>query len=229
MDGPTLSLLAAAIAFVGLHFAMSHPLRPVMVRRLGDQGFQAIYSLVVLAALGWMAWSFWSSDPGAVVLPWGYRAPEWIAASLLSLIALVLIVAASTPRNPAMALPGAEAAMAAEPAGALRMTRHPMMWGFALWGVSHIVAAPTARTVIVSLSVIVLALGGAAAQDAKKRALLGASWSEWEAKTSFVPRLTRIAAIPPFAWLVGSILWLAISWLHGPIGGVPAGIWRWLG
>ena len=39
MVDPLISLIAASIAFVGTHFAMSHPLRASMVRLLGDGGF----------------------------------------------------------------------------------------------------------------------------------------------------------------------------------------------
>ncbi|MEG3598124.1 MAG: NnrU family protein, partial [Pseudomonadota bacterium] len=46
MDQALVSLLAAAVAFVGLHFALSHPLRPWLVSRLGEGGFRLVYSLV---------------------------------------------------------------------------------------------------------------------------------------------------------------------------------------
>jgi hypothetical protein len=31
-----------------------------------------------------------------------------------------------------------------------------------------------------------------------------------------------------FATLGGLIFWLAATWAHIPLGGWPAGIWRWL-
>ena len=58
MVDPLISLIAASIAFVGTHFAMSHPLRASMVRLLGDGGFMIAYSLVSAATMAWMYFAF---------------------------------------------------------------------------------------------------------------------------------------------------------------------------
>ena len=63
MDGAIITLIAANIAFVGTHFAMSHPLRAPMVKALGAGGFTAAYSLVSLATLGWVAFAFKAAPP----------------------------------------------------------------------------------------------------------------------------------------------------------------------
>ena len=42
MDAQLASLIAAAAAFVGSHFVLSHPLRGSAVKALGPMGFQAI-------------------------------------------------------------------------------------------------------------------------------------------------------------------------------------------
>ena len=39
MDQEYAGLVAAALAFVGSHFALSHPLRAGLVKRLGAGGF----------------------------------------------------------------------------------------------------------------------------------------------------------------------------------------------
>ncbi|HCH94034.1 MAG TPA: MFS transporter, partial [Erythrobacter sp.] len=58
MDHALVSLLAASLAFVGMHFALSHPLRAPMARKLGENGFRALYSLVALATFVWAARAF---------------------------------------------------------------------------------------------------------------------------------------------------------------------------
>ena len=55
MDLALTSLIAARIAFVGTHFAMSHPLRGPMMKALGDGGFMGVYSLVSAACMAWCA------------------------------------------------------------------------------------------------------------------------------------------------------------------------------
>ena len=228
MDHGLTELIAASVAFVGSHFAMSHPLRGPMVQVLGERGFQAAYSLISLAAFAWMYLAF-GRAPASTPLWAGYDDVSWAIASVLTLAAMVLLAGSLMARNPALPMPGAQNAARSEPTGALKVTRHPMMWGFALWAVAHLIAAPTARTMVVALAILVLALVGSHMQDRKKRGQMGAAWSLWVSRTSFWPRWVRLPSIGIGPWLVGIALWLAFSWLHVPLGGIPAGIWRWLG
>ena len=228
MDSALLSLTVASIAFAGGHFALSHPLRAPLVKRLGPNGFQGLYSVLVIATMVWMYFAFKAVAPAAPPFWPGFDDISWAIGSALSLVSLVMIVGAASPKNPAMALPGADDAARAEPQGLFTVTRHPMMWGFALWSVSHIIAAPTARTLVVASAVLVLALVGARLQDRKKRALMGEAWTQWEARTSFWPKWQRITAAGWKVWLIATALWLGISWLHQPLGGWDAGLWRWI-
>ena len=85
MVDPLISLIAASIAFVGTHFAMSHPLRASMVRLLGDGGFMIAYSLVSAATMAWMYFAFVATPAGAPL--WGgYGDGVWIVASIVTLL-----------------------------------------------------------------------------------------------------------------------------------------------
>jgi uncharacterized membrane protein len=220
-------LIAASVAFVGSHFAMSHPLRRGIVSIFGEKGFQVVYSVVSFATMGWMYLAFKATSP-EVPLWSGFDDISWAIGSALALLAMVLL-AGSIVGNPALPAPGAAEAARKEPQGAFRVTRHPMMWGFALWAVSHMIAAPTGRTLVVALAILILALVGAHFQDGKKEAQMGEAWQEWESKTSYWPRLGQLSAIPLKIWAIGAVIWLAASWTHIPAGGGAAGVWRWLG
>ena len=219
------NLLAASTAFVGTHFALSHPLRRGLVGRLGRGGFMALYSLVAFATLFWAIAAFRalpSPDlPGSGIAGW------WIA-TLLTLPAMVLLVG-SFRGNPALPAPGAEQAATKQPRGVFTVTRHPMMWGIALWAIAHIVLFWSVRTLIFAGAMLVLALLGAHLQDRKKRSQMGEAWRGWEAKTSYWPRLGRLPSAGWLVWLLGAALWLAATWAHIHAGGVPAGVWRWAG
>ncbi len=223
MDGALFNLIAANAAFVGSHFLMSHPLRAAMVKPLGEMGFQVVYSLVSLAVLGWIYFAFTAAHPAD--LP---RSGDigWIVATLLTLPAMVLF-AGSLAGNPALGLPGSEDMARAEPKGVFRVTRHPMMWGFALWALSHLVLFWSMRTMITAFAMGFLALVGAHLQDRKKEVLMGDAWETWESHTSYWPRWGRLFGVGAGPWAIGLILFVFISWLHLPIGGIPAGIWRW--
>jgi len=225
---PLANLIAASVAFVGSHFAMSHPLRAGLVGRLGAVGFQVVYSLVSFATLGWMVVAFRAIGPGGPELWEGAAQLPWALASLLMLPASVLFVG-SLMGNPALPAPGA-AALADKPVhGVFHVTRHPMMWGFALWAVSHALVSPTPRSLVLTAAVGVLALVGSHLQDRKKEALMGAAWAGWEAKTSYWPKLGGLAKAGLVPWIGGLLLWMVGSWAHISIIGMAAGIWRWLG
>ena len=227
MNAALVSLIAAGITLVGTHFALSHPLRTPLIGRLGERGFMLIYSVVALAAMVWMADAFGKVPPETVFWA-GYGDTAWIAGSALTLVAAILFVG-SLAGNPALPAPGAEAAARQEPRGVFRVTRHPMMWGFALWALAHAIAAPTSRTLVVAATIATLALVGAHLQDRKKAALMGEAWREWAARTSYWPRLTALPQARWFALLGGTALWLAATYAHLHAGGGAAGPWRWLG
>lgn len=225
MDGSITNLIAANVAFVGTHFALSHPLRAGMVRRLGDKGFTLAYTAVSFATLAWVYFAFIAAPPAD--LP-GSGEAGWIIATALTWPAMVLL-AGSFIGNPALPTPMAAAQTRAAPQGALRVTRHPMMWGIALWAASHLVLFWSTRTMVTALAMGILALVGAHLQDRKKEALMGEAWAAWERKTAYWPRWSQLFSVGAVPLIAGTALWLAGSWLHLWRAGIPAGVWRWIG
>lgn len=219
-------LLAGAIGFVGSHFAMSHPLRAPMVARLGATGFQLVYTLVSFATLFLMVQGF-GRTPVSEPL-WAAGDGVWAVSTGLMLIASILF-AGSLIGNPALPVPEAAAKKIAvkDPAGVFRITRHPMMWSFALWGIAHILVAPRLDTFILCGAIITLALVGSKLQDGKKFILMGDAWLHWQSRTSFIP-FARGVAFPGWLALIGgTALWLGAQWAHMPLGVGAAGIFRW--
>lgn len=225
MDPALTALVAASTALVGTHFALSHPLRAPLVGKLGEKGFIGLYSVVALACLYWMGEAFKSAAPASLG---GSGIAGWIVASALTLVALVLLFG-SFRSNPALPAPGAEKVAATrEPTGVFAVTRHPMMWGFALWAISHIVLWWSWRTNVVAFAILILALLGAHLQDRKKEVLMGQAWTGWEAKTSYWPRWAKLFSAGSVLWLAALFAWLALTWMHLRLAGIPAGAWRWL-
>ncbi|RPF71476.1 NnrU family protein [Aurantiacibacter spongiae] len=224
MDPALLSLVAASVAFVGTHFALSHPLRAPLVSRIGERPFLGLYSVVAIAGLWWMTRAFRAAPSPDLA---GSSNIGWAVASALTVIALVLFLG-SLRGNPAFPSPAAADTAHHEPAGVFRVTRHPMMWGFALWAAAHMLLWWSWRTVIVAGAILVLALLGAHLQDRKKARLQGAAWIGWQAKTSYWPRWHRLASVGWLLWVIAVAAWLGITWLHIDAAGVPAGLWRWV-
>ncbi len=228
MDPALVSLAAGSLAFLGTHFALSHPLRAPLVGRLGTKGFQAFYSVVALATLGWMVWAFRAVGPGGAALWNGQSDAVWAIASVLTLLAAVLLIG-SFKGNPALPDPRAKALAAQGPHGVFHVTRHPMMWSFAAWALAHVLVSPTARSLILTATIAFLALVGAHLQDRKKAALMGEAWTGWQARTSYWPKPGGLAKAGVVPWLGGAALWLAATYGHIHANGMAAGVWRWVG
>jgi uncharacterized membrane protein len=227
MNGPTM-LILASVAFVGTHFLMSHPLRAGMVGALGEKGFALTYTLISFLTLGWMIWAYPAASAESPAPLWDVGQAGWIVATLLMWLGSVLFMG-SLRRNPALPRPGKRIEKIDDPNGVYAITRHPMMWGFALWAVVHAIVNPTEASLVLSFAIAFLALVGAALQDKKKAALLGDVWRNWLSKTSFIPYGRGLKSADAFALATGTILWLVATWVHGALGFRPAGIWAFIG
>ena len=218
---PLVLLGLAAFSFVATHFIMSHPLRASLVARLGERGFAIAYTVVAFITLGWTIWAF-VRVPAETPL-WIAGDAAWLVASLLMWLGSILFIG-SLRRNPALPRPGKVIERIDDPSGVYAITRHPMMWGFALWALVHAIVDATPATLILTTAIAFLALVGAGFQDDKKSRLMGPAWVEWKARTSFVP-FARGGAIPGmFALVGGTLLFFAATWVHP-----PAGFFRWFG
>jgi len=223
------AVAAACAAFVGSHFLLSHPLRRPLVNTMGETAFLALYSVVAALTLYAISWTYGKAPATRPLWPVGDAL--WACVTVAMLLASVLLMG-SLIRNPA--LPGSANAGTASAHGVFAITRHPMMWAFAIWGGCHILVYPVARNIVVAAGMIILALAGAALQDRKKAALDPAGWPAWQGKTSYWPFAAIAqgrATVEKFgahALGGGLIVWLAATWAHIPIAGWPAGIWRWV-
>lgn len=227
MDQAFSWLMTGAMAFVGSHFLMSHPWRAGLLARLGEKGFLGLYSVVSFATLGWTIVAFRAVGPGGTPVWDGTGEAIWAIASLLSLIGITLLLG-SLHANPAMPQVPGEKIAAARATGVFAVTRHPMMWGIALWALAHVLVAPTPRVIVLMGAMAVLALVGARLQDGKKAELLGAAWESWSAQTSYWPRVSALRRISPMLWGVGIVVWLGATFGHVHANHVLAGVWRWV-
>lgn len=231
---PMSLLIATCVLFVGTHFLLSHPLRAGLAGRLGERGFQIVYSVVAIATFIMLVQA-WRGMPPEPPL-WVVDDPLWMLATLIVLLASILFMG-SLIGNPALPAPNAAAAAQGAPRGVFAITRHPMMWGFALWALAHALVMPTPAQFVLSATIAFLALVGSAGQDVKKARLMGDTWRHWAARTSFLPFARQISGMTPWgdtiprghALFGGIILWLAATWGHGALGFMVAGIWRWIG
>ena len=214
-----MGLFFSAIAFVGMHFLLSHPLRAPLARSLGERAFQILYSVIAIATFGAMIWFYRAIGDEPQL--WAPSEAVWTIGAVLMWLGSILFVG-SFVGNPA--LPGARRPRGG-PSGVFAITRHAMMWGFASWAIVHLIVVATPKAVVFDGAILLLAGVGSALQDRKKAALMGAAWHEWTAQTSFWPFARGFANPGALALIGGTLLFLVATWLHP----FPVGIWRWFG
>lgn len=215
---PMAKLLIATAAFLATHYISSTPLRAWLTRALGTNGYLLLYSAVAFATLGSMAWAYYH----APFLGWWHVPALRYVPLFIMPLAMILIVCGLMTPNPTLV--GSERLLrSAEPAqGILRITRHPLMWGIALWAASHVTARGDVAAAVFFGSFLALALTGTILIDRRKRRMLGAEWQRFAAVTSNVPFAAIITGANRFrageiGWgrpLAGLALYGAVLWLH---------------
>jgi uncharacterized membrane protein len=176
-------LIAAMLAFIASHFVLSSgPVRGPLVRAIGEGPFAGLYSVIALALILWTVVEFNRAPIVALwALPWAPLAPVVIMP-----VALLFLVCGVSQRNPTMV--GAGFAAAADPApGILRITRHPVLWSFALWGLAHIVTGGDVASLVFFGGFAALALVGMVVIDLKRRARDPEGYARFAAATSRLP------------------------------------------
>lgn len=184
MSEAFLHLIVSSVSFVIGHLILSHPsVRTPLRNKLGKIGFRGGYSLVAGATFTWMIWSFGNAP----------RTPLWEAPTFfvhgsltLMVIAFFLIICGYTTPNPGV-LDMEQKGIAQGPSGVMKITRHPVMWGVALFGISHILANGHLEGLIFFGSLSALALLGASHIDYRKSQRLGDVWRDYMAITSHIP------------------------------------------
>jgi uncharacterized membrane protein len=208
MTGTSDHVLYAAIVFLAIHLLPGTPIRGRAIKAMGEGPYRALFSLLSAIVLAWLAVAY-GAAPYEEIWP---QAPwtRWVPLIVMP-FALILFVAGLTSRNPSMA--GMERAVDQQFAvvGILTITRHPLLWSFALWSLAHLPPNGDRASLWMFGSLALLALAGMAMIDRRKGEEIGAAWG---------PILMRTSAIPFLAAVQGrtKVDWRGISWWRPVLG-----------
>lgn len=196
------TLLAATAVFLLTHFVTSTPLRPVLVKAMGEWPYRGLYSLVAFAALAWMITAY-NAAPRELLWPGLRYAPVAVMPFVF------VLLACGYWRNPTMV--GADKLLKSDdPArGMIRITRHPLMWAILLWAGAHILARGDLKSLVFFGGFLLLAGFGTLAMDARKQS--NPDWARFAAVTSNIPFVA-------IAQGRNRIVWREIGWLRPAIG-----------
>jgi uncharacterized membrane protein len=224
------NLVAASAFFLFIHFAVSGTRwRDTLVARLGEGPYRGLFSLTSLLGLFWMIYAYRHTPQIPLFsAPPGLRPVAFI---LMCAAFLLVVIGLATP-SPTQV--GAEAKLNQGTEivrGIVRITRHPFLWGVALWGLVHVAANGDLASLIFFGSLLLLAVAGTASIDAKRHRKLGAAWEAFARGTSSVPfaaimsgRNSMAAAIKEIGVLrplVALMAYALVIVFHGRLFGTP--------
>ena len=223
-------LILAAFVWLFIHIGVSGTgLRDRIAGPLGDKAFLGIYSLVSIVAIAGLCAAYAKAPREALwVAPAGLR---WVLVAVM-LPAFMLLVGSVTRPNPtAVGAADRPAESGADPVrGIFRITRHPMLWGFALWALVHVIANGTGAAIIFFGAFAVTALAGMPSIDAKLARRDPARWAPIAAHSSILPGAAIATGrnrlvLDEIGWMVpviGAVIWALVLGAHPHIIGVAA-------
>jgi uncharacterized membrane protein len=226
-ESPMISLLLAAFFFVGVHlFVSGTGLRQTLVDKIGEKPYLGLFSLLSLLGMVWLCSSYAALT---TTNGWWHPEPARHAVALLMLLAFQLVTIGLTTPSPTVA-GGEELLNQDQPAkGIVRVTRHPFLWGVALWALAHLLINGDAPSVVFFGAFLVLALMGPFAIDAKRKKKHGELWDGFAAVTSNLPfaaivsgrNTLRIGEIGWWRIVLGLVLYGVFRFAHEWAFGLP--------
>jgi uncharacterized membrane protein len=220
------SLVVAASFFAAIHlFVSGTGLRDRIVGMIGERVYQGLFSLLSLVGIVWLSRAYGQTS----YLPlWGELYSLKPVVLLLMVIASLFVAIGLTTPNPT-AVGGESRLDEAEPAsGILRVTRHPFLWGVAIWAFAHLVVNGDAASLVLFGSLLVVAVAGPRSIDAKRARRFGAKWERFAGMTSNVPFLAitqgrnRLDLAEIGWWRIGAglVVFVALVAVHEWLFGV---------
>ncbi len=217
------ALILAALFWLATHIGLATPsIRALLVIKLSEKGFQALYSVISLLALVLLIWA-WRHAPEMPL--WQPPVSVWPLFLLLMLVACLFLVGAFANTNPTAPAPVPQNYTVR---GMQRITRHPGLWAFALWAFVHLLANGNLAATLFFGTFLLTALIGMPAIDAKLARRKPEIWAKLAAETSVIPFAAiltgRNRLVPAEIGLIipagGILLFLVLLTVHHSVIGV---------
>ena len=220
-----LPLLLATIFWIATHNGFAGTdIRTRLVGKIGEVGFRIAYAVTSIIAIMMLVQAW---EAAAAMPVWS--APAWLRLILAAaMLPAFLFFAAGLLRNPTAV--GGEALAGQQARGIQRITRHPMLWSFALWALVHVIGNGDLASLIFFGTFAISAFLGMPSIDRKLAARAPEAAARLRAETSIIPFgailagrnrlvLGEIGWLAPLLALLG---WAALLHFHARFFGVPA-------
>ena len=186
------TLVAAALTFLAIHLIVSGTrVRDGIAGTIGENAYLGLFSLASVGVLVWLAMSYnaTSATLGSSNDPVLYSAGVGLRHLALPIVLLAFLIGVPglLTANPTSVRQEGAASKDETVRGILRVTRHPFLWGVAIWSAFHLAANGDEASVVLFGTLFVTAVLGTFSIDAKRKRKLGDAWSGFASKTSNIP------------------------------------------
>jgi uncharacterized membrane protein len=217
-------LIAAAAGFVLLHLLVSGTrVRDALTGAIGQGPYMGLFSLASLGLIVWLGFAFGAArtDPMNVTY-WAATPATKMAQMALMLLAFLLAVPGLATPNPTSVRQEAALDKPDAVKGMLRITRHPFLWGVAIWAAGHLLVNGRAADFVLFGSMLILAVFGTMSIDAKRERALGDKWDAFAAQTANIPFAAIVSGrqslkLGEIGWwriALAVAIWAAVMWVH---------------
>ncbi|MFC7538096.1 NnrU family protein [Sphingomonas sp. GCM10030256] len=210
-----IEFLLALLVFLAAHSIPARPaVRSRFVAALGERPYLVLYSLLSIGLLAWLI----SAAVRAPVTPlWPTSLFTYYLALALMLPANWLLIGGLLTPNP-VSISFRRRSFDPTRPGLVAVTRHPVLWGFALWALLHTIANGDLVSLIMFGGLLLFSLAGMRLLDRRRRRQLGEG--EWRRLRESGRRWSAAQLLTTFGG--GTLFYFAALHLH-PLWGPDVG------
>jgi uncharacterized membrane protein len=221
-------LVAAAVFFLALHLLVSGTrLRDAIVGVTGERAFLGLFSLASVGGIVWLVMSYNAAVALGSDVLWDLGPGVKHAGMLVVGFAFLLGVSGLLMPNPTAVGMEARASEGGMVQGVLRITRHPFLWGVALWSAFHLAANGDLASVVFFGTFLFLSVSGTFSIDAKRARKMGDAWRGFAERTSNVPfgaivsgrGQLKFGELLTYRQAVAIVAFLAVLFVHARLFG----------
>ncbi|MEK1854553.1 MAG: NnrU family protein [Phyllobacterium sp.] len=173
--------LIAFAAFLILHSIPAiAPIRQALMDTIGRRAYFVAYSAVSLLVLGWLIHATLYLDYVPLWDPAPWQAWATIVAAP---VGIFLVLAGLFSVNPL----SLSIRSGCRRASIVAITRHPVLWGFLIWAMAHLVPNGDLGGVLLFGGLALFCIAGFFIGEKRSRRRLGEDWNRIAAGTSIVP------------------------------------------
>ncbi|NKN35313.1 NnrU family protein [Agrobacterium sp. a22-2] len=174
--------------FLVLHSVPAVPaIRQSLIAVAGRRTYLSLYSLVSIAVLAWLFHAALNTDYIALWDPRPWQGHLTLIAAPAGLFLVLAGLFSPNPLSITLRQCGTPGAIAS-------VTRHPVLWGFLLWSLGHLVANGDLRSLLLFGGFALFSLAGMAMLDRRARQRLGRQWQSLAENAPLLPLSAILSA-----------------------------------